>query len=181
MTVVDVETTGLSARDEIVELAVVVLDSVGSEIFSWDSLIRPGVPMSPDAARLNGLTEWSLRRAPTFREVAGDVAALLDGACFVAHNASFDLRMLRGSFERIGVRFEVERPIDTYKATRRTLEKSLQEQRIAAPTLHRALADARATAELLRRIAGRLQPGTPARLTPRPESTGVLPVPRQNN
>ena len=178
LAVVDVETTGLSRLDEVAEIAVVVLDGAAEEVAAWESLVRPSVPLSDGAARVNGLRQADLADAPTFADLAGDLARLLHGACIAAHNAAFDLRMLGAAFDRVGSRLTVDRPIDTYRLTRMTLERSLASHRVPAVDLHRAMGDVRATIGLIRRIAVDLEPGSPARISPLPARTGVTPVVR---
>ena len=63
--VVDVETTGLGASDEIVELAVVTLDGAGTEVAVLDTLVRASRPIGPGASQVNGLRDADLAGAPS--------------------------------------------------------------------------------------------------------------------
>ena len=66
----DVETTGLSPwfGDRICEIA--ILCCKGEEILAaFDTLVNPARPISPGAARVNGLTEADLADAPSFAEI----------------------------------------------------------------------------------------------------------------
>ena len=130
LAVIDVETTGLSAADEVVELAIILLDGDGHEIDAWESLFRPTVPLTPGAARVNGLSDTQLVRAPRFGDLAGDIAERLDGACLVAHNAAFDLRMLSSAFAGTGSRLDAPLVVDTYATTCRALIAALEHHRI---------------------------------------------------
>src|SRR4051812_24545616 len=86
--VVDVETTGLSARtgDKICEVAVVIARG-GKIVDQLQTLVNPQKPISRGAAAVNGISEAMVRNAPTFKQVAPRVIEALDGAVLVAHNA----------------------------------------------------------------------------------------------
>lgn len=98
--VIDVETTGLSAArgHRIVEIAVVTCRADGSVEDFWHTLLDPAVDVGP--SRVHGLVVSDVMGAPSFADVAGDVAARLEGRVVVAHNAPFDLSFLRAEFAR---------------------------------------------------------------------------------
>jgi DNA polymerase-3 subunit epsilon len=92
---IDVETTGLyAAHDEIIELALVVFafDRAAGNIIGivdeYTGLREPGVPISPGAARVNGITPDMLAG----QHLDAERVARLIGRCefMVAHNARFD-------------------------------------------------------------------------------------------
>src|SRR4051812_24564913 len=91
--VIDLETTGLvPGQDAVVEVCVVLVDADGEPQDDWHSLVRPWRPL--DASHVHGIREPDLAGAPSFAEVADDLAALLEGRVLVAHNAGFDAAML---------------------------------------------------------------------------------------
>lgn len=92
LAVVDVETTGLSRYDRIVEYACVTVAD-GVVVDEYDTLIQP--KRDPGPAHIHGITPDMLQSAPKFDAVAGDIADRLNGAVLVAHNISFDVRMLK--------------------------------------------------------------------------------------
>lgn len=100
--VVDVETTGLSPLrgHRIVEIAVVSCRPDGTVEDFWHTLVDPGVDVGP--SRVHGLVATDVIGAPTFDDIAGDIAARLEGRVLVAHNASFDVGFLRIEFARAG-------------------------------------------------------------------------------
>jgi DNA polymerase III epsilon subunit-like protein len=102
--VLDVETTGFDplARDRVVEIAIARLSPDGDPIDTWTTLVDPGRPPGP--THVHGITANDLRGAPTFAEIADEVASRLNGAVIVAHNAAYDLRFLAAEFERLGRR-----------------------------------------------------------------------------
>lgn len=178
LVVLDVETTGLGSEDRVAEIAMVALAPDGSRLARFESLVDPQQPMNPHASRVNGLDGAMLAGSPTFAELAGDVAAFLSGACLVAHNATFDVRMLAAEFARVGSRLSPGQPIDTYRATGVRLEVALRRHGIQSGTLHRAMDDVEATADLLLRVAGDLTPGRALEIIPSPRPLGTPLRPR---
>jgi len=102
----DVETTGLyPEKDRILEVGIVLFsfDPEGAiiEEQSYASLVNPGVPVPASSTAIHGITDLDVASAPLFHEIAADVASLLDGRVFVAHNAGFDFGFLKQEFNRI--------------------------------------------------------------------------------
>lgn len=149
--VVDVETTGFGKRDKVVEIAMVAMDAESWEVLDeYDTLLNPERDVG--ATGVHGIDASMVELAPAFGEVVGDVARRLNGAVLVAHNLPFDRRMLGYEFDRHGVRIDMGSGLCTLKATRKKLQKACEERDIPLSRAHRALADARATAELAKRI-----------------------------
>ena len=160
--VFDCETTGIDPeRDEIVSFAVVRLDAGGEEFARLASLVRPSQPIPPEATAVHGISDADVAAAPPLSEIAPEVLALLEGAVFVAHNASFDLAMLQHGLAAVGARYAPPAVACTLEAFRlleplaptHKLEELCREHRIEL-TAHDALGDALATAALLRLILG---------------------------
>lgn len=155
--VIDLETTGLSPAKgaRTIEIGLVILDAAGDVEDRWATLVDPGG--EPGPTHIHGVTADMIRGAPTFREIAGDLAARLSGRTVVAHNAAFDVAFLDVEFTASGVRWE-RRPLCTMKIARRrglypaTLEACCKNYGIVNHGAHHALADADATAELLRHL-----------------------------
>lgn len=98
--VIDVETTGLTNRDRIVEVAVSRIDLNGTILGEFESLVNPG-RTGATTLDIHGITDRELRDAPSFDEVSGDLAEILKGAVWAAHNAPFDRRFLNLEFSRL--------------------------------------------------------------------------------
>lgn len=158
---VDVETTGLDAtQDEIIEVGLCrVEDGVVTARFS--SLVRPGVPVPPRVQRLTGIDDAAVAGAPSWAEVAGEVASFIGSAPLVGHYVTFDAGFLS---RYLGESF-AGRLLDTCELARLLLPgpQGYSLERVAAalgisyPVRHRALPDAEATAQvflaLLKRLA----------------------------
>jgi DNA polymerase-3 subunit epsilon len=164
VTVVDCETTGVYNSDRIVEIAIVTLDLDGQVIDTWDTLVQPQRDVG--ASHIHGLTATCLRDAPTFDDVAGDVALRLHGACLAAHNLPFDKRMLCNEFARLGTDLSVVSGLDTLTATRARLAVACAQRQIPLHDAHSALADATATAALLQLVAAARGIGSPSAAPP---------------
>lgn len=149
--VFDCETTGFGKHDRIVEIAALTLDPKTLEpTDEYDTLINPERDISN--AGVHGITASMVEAAPTFPEVAATLARRLHGAILIAHNLSFDARMLGQEFARFGVEFNAGAGFCTFKVTREKLNAACSRYGITLNHQHRALADARATASLAREV-----------------------------
>ena len=155
--VVDVETTGGKYNEEgITEIAIYKYD--GNEIVDqFISLVNPERPIQPFVVQLTGINEKMLRNAPKFYEIAKRIIEITEGCTLVAHNASFDYRMLCTEFNRLG--FSYERPtLCTVSLSKKLipeqasykLGKLVRALGIPLSDRHRAAGDARATVKLLK-------------------------------
>ncbi len=158
--VVDVETTGLSARlgDKICEVAV-VLGRAGQIVGQLQTLVNPGRPISRGASAVNGITNGMVYDAPPFRMVAPAVKEALDGAVLVAHNAAFDLSFISAEMRSAGYDPPDNPVVDTLGLARRCytfrsnkLGDVARSLGIRVNGLHRALADATITWHVLNRF-----------------------------
>lgn len=161
--VVDVETTGLGAGAEITEIgAVRVRDGRITDEFS--SLARPSRPIPPFITSLTGITPAMVADADPISSVLNrfiDWSGLdAEGApVLVAHNASFDVGFLRRAARAAGRPWPKPRVADTLALARLALPRPLVRNHKLATIAsyfgttttpeHRALGDARATAEVL--------------------------------
>ena len=157
--VFDCETTGInSVEDEIVSLALIRLDPDGAETARFTSLVRPSRPIPAGATAVHGIADEDVAGAPPFAEVAGELLRLLDGAVFVAHNASFDLGMLQHAFAREGIDYAPAAVACTLEAFRlldpladnHRLQSLCDRRGIELHDAHEAMSDVLATAALLR-------------------------------
>jgi len=122
--VFDTETTGLSPRqgDRIIEIGAVKLIDY-AEVDEFHSLVDAGVPISPQAQSVHGISRKMLRGQPKPEEVFTSFFNFITNSTLVAHNASFDQRFLVAQFTSLNlplpVRFEC-----TLKLSRRYLQLS---------------------------------------------------------
>jgi DNA polymerase III epsilon subunit family exonuclease len=164
--VFDLETTGLSAaRSRICEVGAVRVHML-ELVDSFQSLVNPGVPLPDPVARLTGLREQELRRAPSVSTVVPRFLTFAGDALLVAHNARFDQRFLERQLQWHQGRRLAEPPLCTAALARRLLERRMRRVGLASladffgvPTrpCHRALPDAEATAQVLIHLIGLAQ------------------------
>lgn len=162
--VVDVETTGMRARDRdrITEIAVVHVEGGRVEL-AFSSLVDPGVPIPWRIQQLTGITDETVRGAPRFEEIAEQVAAALAGRVFAAHHARFDWAFVSREIERaLGYEPRMTR-VCTVRLARR-LVPELERRNLDAVAFHfgldnearhRAAGDAGVTARVLLRLMER--------------------------
>jgi DNA polymerase III subunit epsilon len=86
----DTETTGLDATDEIIQLAIV--DMHGNVLL--DTLVRPTRPIAPEARAIHSITDQALADAPPVSALYHAIAPLLRHRPVLAYNAAFDRRLL---------------------------------------------------------------------------------------
>jgi DNA polymerase III epsilon subunit family exonuclease len=166
LVVFDLETTGLSAaRDGICELGAVRVRAL-ELVDSFQSLVNPRVALPAPVARLTGLRQEELRRAPSVASVLERFLAFAGDDVLVAHNARFDQRFLERQLGSGLGRRLAEPPLCTAALARRLLEGRLRRVGLASlahffgvPTepCHRALPDAEATAQVLVHLIGLAQ------------------------
>ncbi len=162
--VIDAETNGLGGEAcEPIEFGTVLVG--GGELHDrWESLVRPSAPIRRVIRRLTGITQEMLDDAPRLEEVLPALAERLEGRVLVAHNAAFDRRVLRQSFQRVGLEWP-DPPTLCTAALARALLPLQRERRLGAladalgievRVAHRALPDAETCASVLCALFGRL-------------------------
>ena len=155
-TVVDIETTGGTARShKIIEVAIVTYD--GKQIVdSYSTLINPMKYVPPFITSLTGISNDMVETAPTFEEVAETILEKTEGRIFVAHNVNFDYSFLKQEFSILGLKFE-RKKLCTVRLSKKiipgyrsySLGSLTNELGIRINNRHRALGDAEATARVL--------------------------------
>ena len=160
--VLDTETTGLGEA-HLVELAAIRLDP-GTAEQTFCSLVRPPFSIPPMAIAVHGITDEMVRYAPAAREPLLQFLRFSSGALMVAHNAPFDLKVLAAELFRNRLPLPRTYFLDSLRLSRlafpeltcHTLEHLAHVHGLSGGGEHRALADARITAEVLRRCLARL-------------------------
>jgi DNA polymerase III subunit epsilon len=147
---VDLETTGTTASgDRITEVGIVRVEDA-SHISEWSTLVNPQCSIPPAIQALTGITNAMVANAPTFAQIADEVADRIAGCVFVAHNARFDYGFLKHEFGRLRRSFTAK-VLCTVKLSRRlypeagrhNLDTIIERHALHAEDRHRALGDAR--------------------------------------
>jgi DNA polymerase-3 subunit epsilon len=146
LAIVDVETTGLSPADNrIAEIGVVTVD--GDRVDRWTTLIKTS--SRRDWASSMVSEPGGSDDAPSFSEIAAELAQRLSGRLLIAHNARFDHAFLKAEFDRVGVSFTPEvlcsvmlsRKLYPHLA-HHDLDSLIECHALRAEARHRALPDA---------------------------------------
>jgi DNA polymerase III epsilon subunit family exonuclease len=164
--VVDLETTGLRpGQSGICEIGAVRLRGFEVEA-EFETLVDPGQPIAAGASAVTVLRNEHLRGAPRPAEAVRSFLAFAGDAVLVAHNARFDLAFLDRETERLTGSRIGSPVVDTVRLARRLLAGRVAGFGLgqlawflgtAERPCHRALPDARATAELLLALIGLAQ------------------------
>lgn len=161
--VFDTETTGLSASDVVIQLGYVYMLSNGTVLHEYEKVLHSDTPSNPFALRVHKISNETVRRSPhdahaelsKFADLANRV--LVMGGTLVAHNAAFDVRLLRQTALSSGLH---EFQLDSVFCTAKALKKVPTSERGATckntdvyrclgghtMDMHNALNDAKATA-----------------------------------
>ena len=155
--IIDIETTGGKYNEEgITEIAIYKFDG-HKVVDQFISLVNPEIPIQPFVVNLTGINNDMLRQAPKFYEVAKRIVEITEETIIVAHNASFDYRILKTEFSRLGFEFERE-TLCTVELSKKllpdvksySLGKLVRELGIPMSDRHRASGDAQATVTLFK-------------------------------
>lgn len=157
--ILDIETTGGQYNEEgITEIAIYKFD--GHEVVDqFISLVNPEKPIQPFVVKLTGINNAMLLSAPKFYEIAKRIIEITEGTIVVAHNASFDYRILQTEFRRLGYDFkkptlctvELSKKLIPDQASY-SLGKLVRALGIPMADRHRASGDALATVKLFKML-----------------------------
>lgn len=104
--VFDLETTGLDPEvDRIIEIGAIKLVNM-QPVAEFSSLVATDIELTDDIVKLTGINPEMLRGQPTIEEVLPKFLEFIEGSLLVAHNAEFDLSMLRAAAARQSVDLE---------------------------------------------------------------------------
>ncbi len=155
--VIDVETTGLKPGPAAITEIGAVRVRNGQLDEEFHTLVNPGRRVPAVITRLTGITDDMLRDQPRIDAVFPQLYAFLGSAVLVAHNADFDLSFLNFDVRRLLSTPLLNPSLCTLRLARRLLPglRSRSLDAVAAhlgvscADRHRALGDARITAEIL--------------------------------
>ena len=98
----DLETTGLSSKnDRIIEIGAVILKN-GQEIDRFQTFVDPQRKLDKKIVDLTGITDEMLAGAPSLEEVLPEFLKFVGGRVLVAHNSDFDTGFIREACLRLG-------------------------------------------------------------------------------
>ncbi|MCA1979550.1 MAG: 3'-5' exonuclease [Thiobacillus sp.] len=156
--IVDLETTGLSpSRDEIIEIGALLVDWRSRSVREFSTLIKPSIALPPKTTQITGIDQAMLdEHGIGLRAGFTRLQAFIGDRPVFAHHAEFDQGFLVNASARLGLGFpnvmydticmaEAAWPsLDSY-----ALFSLAQRMGLGNSPAHRALADARATLDVL--------------------------------
>ncbi|MFD1796196.1 3'-5' exonuclease [Paracoccus aurantiacus] len=164
--VFDTETTGLALSDRIVQIA--GLRIAGGKLTGeqFDTLVDPGRPVPPASTEIHGITDAMVAGAPDLRTALRGFHHFSEGAVLIAHNAPFDMGLLRRAEGETGQHFP-NRVMDTVllsamiwgQGVVHSLDAICERLGIDLPAdqRHTAMGDATATAQAYLRMIPALE------------------------
>jgi DNA polymerase III subunit epsilon len=164
--IVDVETTGwLPEQAGITEIGAVRIGN-GRPQAEFSTLINPGHAIPADIVALTGITDAMVSQAPPIGAVLPGFLAFARGCVLTAHNAPFDIGFLTAACAGCRIPWPAFAVVDTAALARSVLgEAEVPDCKLATLAdffkvrtrpCHRALADAKATADVLQGLLARL-------------------------
>ena len=102
----DLETTGLSSReDRIIEIGAVIMKD-GKEIDRFQTFVDPERKLERKIVDLTGITDDMLVGAPKIEEVLPKFLEFVGSRVLVAHNSDFDTGFIRAECARLGLKYD---------------------------------------------------------------------------
>ncbi len=161
-TVFDTETTGLnpSQGDEIIQIgATRIVNGKLLRQESFEQLVDPQRPLSPESIPIHGITPAMLVDQPTIDRVLPAFHAFAADTVLIAHNAAFDMRFLQLKEEATGLVFD-QPVLDTLLLSAvvhpnqesHRLEAIAERLNLTIIGRHTALGDAIVTAEVFLKL-----------------------------
>ena len=154
--VLDFETTGLNTRkDRMIEFGAAKLAN-GQIVDAIDIFINPGFPLPQKIKDLTHITDQDVMAAEPAEKVLPKILEFIGDCPVAAHNAKFDISILRNELKRVGQSFEGT-VLDTLSFARKLypdmkshkLGSVCKKLGVVLKDAHRAVNDASATAQCL--------------------------------
>ena len=105
--VFDLETTGLDlVKDRIIQISYIKVFTDGKEERK-NIFINPERPIPTEVTTLTGISDETIKEAPTFKELAPSLNEIFKGCDFAGFNSNhFDVPLLAEEFLRAGIDFD---------------------------------------------------------------------------
>ncbi|UCH64375.1 MAG: GIY-YIG nuclease family protein [Ignavibacterium sp.] len=155
--VIDVETTGLSAKlNRVIEIGIVKVKNL-KIVDRFETLINPGTAIPNFITQFTGISNADVYDAPYFEDVLPEIKEFVDDSIISGHNFSFDSSFLKYEFMRNGSEPLYNEQLCTMKLARRmfpdlrskSLSSITKHLKLRNKSAHRALSDAEVTARAL--------------------------------
>lgn len=157
--VLDLETTGLSAKTEkITEIGIMKIQN-GEVVDEFCEFINPEKPIPKRVQEVTNITDEMVANSPTIDVLFPKVLDFIKDSVLVAHNASFDIGFLKNVAKNLGYEFDYTY-VDTLPLARKLypelkkhkLGKIAEHLKIKVEVAHRALDDVDTTVKILKEM-----------------------------
>lgn len=173
--VLDTETTGIAVGSRLVEVAALHVKN-GVVVRQFQSLVNPEMHIPSIVEGVHGISDAMVAGAPKATPVLAGFAKFVAGHTLVAHNASFDFRILAGEFGRVKLATPGCGLYCSLKLARVVFPEAPNHKlgtlasflKLSHPPAHRALADCFTTMEMLNAMAARKKSHQAVKLVGRP-------------
>ena len=157
--VLDLETTGLSAKTEkITEIGIMKIQN-GEVVDEFCEFVNPEKPIPKRVQEVTNITDKMVANSPTIDVLFPKVLDFIKDSVLVAHNASFDIGFLKNVAKNLGYEFDYTY-VDTLPLARKLypelkkhkLGKIAEHLKIKVEVAHRALDDVDTTVKILKEM-----------------------------
>lgn len=120
----DTETTGADpATAEVCEVAFILAEYTGFACSGnetrFESLVKPSVPIPPEASAVNGISNKMVKNAPAAADIKKNIETLVNRADFIAaHNLPYDYTILKRQYPGLFSSFSPKKHLDTLRLSR---------------------------------------------------------------
>lgn len=166
---VDFETAN-SSRSSACSIGIVEV-AQGKIVFEQEWLINPDQHFDPMNISIHKITPHMVKDQPTFQELWPTLLPFFENKSIVAHNASFDMSVLRYCLDRASLNYPAFNYYCTYLLSKKILAHMpshklniISNHYGITFNHHDALEDARATANVLLKLLEQEQHNSPAEL-----------------
>ncbi|MCX6989843.1 MAG: DUF3820 family protein [Chlamydiae bacterium] len=146
----DLETTGLVPEtDHIIEVAAVLFTSEGI-VKSFETLIDPGCPISPESMAIHHITDDMVKGKPSIADVLPQIIQFVGRHTIVGHGITMDIAFLVQAAKKLSIHSNLATQLffDTLRLARlygesptNSLQKLREHFNIPAEGAHRAMND----------------------------------------
>ena len=155
--IIDIETTGGKFDSESITEIAILKYNKQKLLDQFSSLVNPENKIDSFVEKLTGINHKMLKNAPKFYNIAKRIIEITDNCVLVAHNASFDYRILKTEFRRLGYNYK-RKTLCTVNLSKKlipnktsySLDKLTKDLGIPLKRNHRAFDDAIATFNLFK-------------------------------
>ena len=159
LVVFDLETTGLDSDvDRIIEIGAIKLKGM-QPVDQFSTLVKADIELTDDITKITGITQDMLEGQPSIDTVLPKFLEFIEGGLLVAHNAEFDLSMVRAACSRVGI--DLEWPTFCTLKMARELLPDLENKKLDTiarhygltfEARHRSVGDVKVTVGVLRNL-----------------------------